>query len=142
MDISGSENPEPIKIPETMAELSQAEEAPEAEPFYISFARYNDKECQMDGMEPKMAKKTLRAIRDIGVRICDPSDFGSKLPKLEVKSILPSGEYKNLYKNLSDIIDLEIKEAKVDKNKGRLFFFIVDNVLYIIAAREAHYTTR
>src|ERR1035437_9973232 len=110
-------------IPSTVAEIPQLEEAPEAKPFLISFQRYNSKECQLDGMDNKMARKALQVLRDIGVNIKTEDDFKVQLPKLEVVPIENSGHYRCLYKGLMDLPDAEIKEAKIDRDKGRLFFF-------------------
>ena len=128
-------------IPLTAVEIPQPEEPPEAKPFLISFEKYNAKECQLDGMESKMAKKALKTIRDIGVNIKDESDFGKYLPKLEVVPIENSGDYRKLYKGLADMPDVEVKEAKIDRDKGRLFFFIVGKIFHIIAMRDSHYQT-
>src|SRR3989344_2311240 len=93
-------------IPETAAEIPQPAEAPEAKPVLISFERYNHIECQLDGMEGKIAKKALRVIRDIGVNIKTESDFRKHLPKLEVVLIGNNGNYRKLYKGLADLPDV------------------------------------
>lgn len=126
-------------IPETVTEISQTAEAPEVKPILISFERYNSKECQLDGMEGKMAKKALRIVRDVGVNIKAESDFKKHLPKLAVVSIENNGDYRKLYKGLADLPDVEIKEAKIDLDKGRLFFFMIDRIFHIVAIRDSHY---
>ena len=128
-------------IPETAVEISQSVEDPEVKPILISFERYNIKECQLDGMKGKMAKKAFRVVRDIGVKIKTESDFKKHLPKLEVVSIENKGDYRKLYKGLADLPDAEIKEAKIDLDKGRLFFFVIDRIFHIIAMRDSHYDT-
>ncbi|MDO8571601.1 MAG: hypothetical protein Q7R79_02895 [bacterium] len=129
-------------LPEAVAERPQSEEAPEVVPFLISFARYNKKECDIDGMDHKRAKKTLKTLRDIGVEIYSEEDFIAKLPKLKVSAIEPSGEYRRLYTGLTDFPDAEIREAKVDLDKCRLFFFIVNRLFYVVAVKDSHYNTR
>jgi hypothetical protein len=128
-------------IPATVTERPQPEEAPESKPILISFERYNPKECQLDGMENKMARKALQVLRDIGVNIKTESDFGKCLPKLEIAPIENSGYYRGLYKGLLDLPDVEIKEAKVDRDKGRLFFFLIERIFHVIAIRKDHYQT-
>jgi len=124
-------------IPPTVVEIPQPEEPPEAKPFLISFERYNTKECQLDGMDNKMARKTLQVIRDIGVNIKDESDFSKHLPKLAVIPIANNGDYRKLYKGLTDMPDVEVKEAKIDRDKGRLFFFLVGKIFHV----DSHYQT-
>jgi hypothetical protein len=128
-------------IPQDAPELPQPEEAPESKPILISFERYNSKECELDGMDGKMAKKAFRTLRDIGVNIKTETDFRECLPKLQIEPVENSGYYRGLYKGLSGLPDVEIKEAKFDLNTGRLFFFLVDRIFHVIAVREDHYQT-
>lgn len=128
-------------IPEIAAEISQTAEEPEAKPILISFERYNSKECQLDGMNGKMAKKALRIVRDVGVKIKTENDFKKHLSKLNVVSIGNKGNYRNLYRGLADLPDVEVKEAKIDMDKGRLFFFMIDRIFHIIAMKNSHYDT-
>ena len=128
-------------IPEIVAEVSQTAEAPEAKPILISFERYNNKECQLDGMDGKMAKKVLRVVRDVGVKIKTESDFKKHLSKLQIVSVGNNGDYRKLYKGLADLPDVEIKEAKIEMDKCRLFFFMIDRIFHIIAMRDSHYDT-
>ena len=132
----------PEVIPEIVAERPQAEEAPETRPLLISFARYNNKECDLDkGIDSKRARKALQILRDVGVNIFNISDFKNKLPKLQVMSINNSGDYRKLYSNLADLPDIEIQEAKIDRDKGRLFFFIVERIFHVVAVKDSHYET-
>jgi len=142
MAIPFPEKPREAVLPEIVAERPQTEEAPEVVPFLISFARYNRKECDIDGMDHKRAKKALKTLRNIGVEIYNEEDFGAKLPKLKVCAIEPNGEYRRLYTGLTDFPDAEIREAKVDLDKCRLFFFIVNRIFYVVAVKDSHYNTR
>lgn len=126
-------------IPPTATELPQPEEAPESKPILISFERYNDRECQLDGMDNKIARKALQVLRDIGVNIKTETDFKDHLPKLKVVPIENHGHYKGLYKGLIDLPDVEVKEAKIDRDKGRLFFFLIERIFHIVAIRGSHY---
>jgi len=131
----------PKNILEIIVERPQSEEAPETEPLLVSLARYNRKECQIDGMNPKIAKKALKAIRDIGVNIKTESDFSTKLPKLRVEPVDNDGDYRALYRGLTDVPDAVVQEVKLDLENARLFFHMVGNIFHIIAIRESHYDT-
>ena len=128
-------------IPPTATELPQPEEAPESKPILISFERYNDRECQLNGMDNKIARKALQVLRDIGVNIKTETDFKDHLPRLKVVPIENSGHYRGLYKGLMDLPDVEIEEAKIDRDKGRLFFFLIERIFHVVAIRESHYET-
>jgi hypothetical protein len=129
-------------IPEKVAEFSQKEESPELEPVLISFARYNSSECDLNnGIDNKRARKALQAIRDIGVEICAEDDFGCKLPNLEIIPIANQDDYRKLYKGLADLPDAVVQEAKIDKDKGRIFFLFIKRIFYIIAIGDSHYET-
>ncbi|MFH1170530.1 MAG: hypothetical protein V1704_03145 [Candidatus Vogelbacteria bacterium] len=128
-------------IPSTVTEITQLEEAPEAKPLLISFERYNSGECQLNGMEGKTARKAFQVVRDVGVNVKTEADFKKHLPRLEIVSIGNSGGYRKLYRGLIDLPDVEIKEAKINRDKGRLFFFLVDRIFHIVAIRNSHYET-
>lgn len=128
-------------IPITATEIPQTAEAPEVQPVFISFQRYNSNECELNGMDNKRARKALQIVRDVGVTVKTEADFHKYLPKLEIVSVQNNGAYRKLYKGLADMPDAEIKEAKIDRDKGRLFFFMVDRIFHIIAIRNSHYET-
>lgn len=136
-------NPEaqPENVLEVLAERPQAEEAPETEPLLISFARYNAHECEIDALETRSAKRALRTIRDIGVSIRNQADFASQMPLLEVAPIIDDGEYRALYRPLRDMPDVQVHEAKIERNAVRLFFYMVENIFYLLAIRQVHYRT-
>lgn len=122
-------------IPEDSAELPQLEDDPESSPFLISFAKYNEKECGIDNMDKKRARKALKLIRKVGLNIYSETD----LKDFELKSISPSGDYKKLYKGLP--WDIEIKEIFIDSDKGRIFFFTLQRIFYLISITDCHYNT-
>lgn len=128
------------QIPESSAVLDQSKEAPESSLTVLSFARYSKSQCQIDEMNNKEAKKSLKTIRDIGVSIRTETDFKTKLPKLRIERVLPNGDYSKLYKALPP--DIEVKEAKIDSDKCRLFFYMVDQMLFVLAIRKDHLNTR
>ena len=129
------------QIPLKSAELPQSDIEPELRPYLISFQRYNEKECQVDTMEPKVARKALKVVRDIGINIREEADFQSRLPKLTIAPVTDAGDYRDLFKGLRDLPDIDMKEAKVDNNTGRLFFFIINKIFHVVAIRDAHYDT-
>ena len=90
-------------------------------------------------MDNKIARKALQVLRDIGVNIKTETDFKDHLPKLKVVPIENNGHYKGLYKGLIDLPDVEVKEAKIDRDKGRLFFFLIERIFHVVAIRESHY---
>jgi|SRR3989344_360258 len=128
-------------IPITATEIPQTAEAPEVQPVFISFQRYNSTECELNGMDNKRARKALQIVRDVGVTVKTEADFHKHLPNLKIVSIQNNGAYRKLYKGLADMPDAEIKEAKIDRDKGRLFFFMVDRIFHIIAIKDSHYET-
>lgn len=129
------------QIPPESAELPQSDIEPELRPFLISFQRYSDKECQVDTMDTKVARKALKVVRDIGINIRNEDDFKSRLPKLTVAPVGDFGDYRALFKGLRDLPDVEMKEIKIERDKGRLFFFVIDKIFHVVAIRDSHYET-
>ncbi|MFA5932008.1 MAG: hypothetical protein WC793_01360 [Candidatus Paceibacterota bacterium] len=122
-------------IPENITQLPQREDDPESSPFMISLARYNEKECGIDNIDKKRAVKALKLIREIGVNTYSESDLRS----LKLKPVYPNGDYKKLYKGLP--LDIEIKELFIDSDKGRIFFFTLQKIFYLISITDSHYNT-
>ena len=104
--------------------------------FLISFAKYSDKECGINEIDNKRARKALKLLRDIGTSIRSEIDFQN----FKHKPISPSGDYKKLYRGLP--FDIEIKELFIDTDKGRIFYFTVQRILYLICVTDAHYNIR
>ncbi len=128
-------------IPFSVVEIPQPIEDPESKPLLISFEKYNCKECGLDSMDNKRARKALQIVRDVGIYVKTEDDFKKKLPKLEVIPIGNTGDYRKLYKGLADVPDVEIKEVKVDRDKGRLFFFLIDRIFHVVSITDSHYET-
>lgn len=122
-------------IPEIGTQLPQQDDDPESSPFLISMARYNEKECGIDNIEQKRARKALKLIREIGVNTYSESD----LKKLKLKPVHPIGDYKKLYRGLP--LDIEVKELFIDSDKGRIFFFVLQKIFYLISITDSHYNT-
>jgi hypothetical protein len=130
------------EIPFRSAEMPQTAIEPELKPYRISFERYNEKECEVEQLDNKLARKTLEAVRNIGINVKEDSDFGAKLPKLEIKSIRDDGDYRVLFRGIRDELpDIEMREVKIEKDSGRLFFYVIDRIFHIIAIRKNHYDT-
>ena len=130
------------QIPPESAELPPFLSEPELKPFLISFEKYSQKECEVDDLDNKLAKKALKAIRDVGTNIRKESDFSVHLPKLIVKSVLDQGDYRVLFRGIRDSLpDIEMKELKIENDSGRLFFYVVDRIFHIVAIRKNHYDT-
>jgi hypothetical protein len=120
-------------------------EAPEVTPYKISFARYKEKECQMDSMSGQNARATLKVFKDVGLYYTDEKNYWSKAGPIEIKHIVRGGDYGDLYRNLSE--DTELKEIKYKHDRKeidiRLFFFTleVERTFYLVAARHDHIDT-
>ena len=130
-------------IPPTVAELPQ-EDDPEILPFKISFAKYNRKECEIDGIDPDYAKAALTTLRDVGVYFTSEDAYAKQSIHSEIKYVNNDGDYGRLFKGMGDA---EIKEIKFQNQKkkvdGRLFFFTLEKerTFYLVAVRQNHYDT-
>lgn len=145
MDIPAPQIPiDATELPAEVAELPQRVEAPESVPLLISFADYKTKECGIQAIEGKRARKALYAIREVGMKLSSQEDFQNHkdLSKLTVKPVHDSGSYRDFYRGLRDSRpDIEIQEILIDADKGRLFFFIASNTFNIVAITDSHKET-
>lgn len=125
-------------ISQEVAELKTDEE-PEIKPFLISYLKYNNKLCEIDGSLIKNCqKKALMDLKIIGKDVVDFSDFqkyGIDAIPIEYK-----GEYKKIFNGLHE--DVEIFEHKL-QSTARIFYFInnVKRIFYIIAITQSHFET-
>lgn len=133
-------------IPQTAALLPEDAEAPEALPFKLSFARYNNKECEMNSMNGDCAKATLTILRDVGVFYISKDNYQKNEGNgVSIEHVIRDGDYKAVYQGLED--DVEVKEIKhKDDRKDvdlRIFFYTIEaeRIFYLIAARHSHYDT-
>ena len=109
----------------------------EGEKVYICFYYYKDKECQIKELDASPAKKALQRIRDIGK--LKALDFGSfNKGNLHIKKIERVGNYRKLYYELP--AEEELYEIDIS-NSGRIFFFMVQNVCYIVVIKNKHVET-
>lgn len=129
-------------VPATAALLPQDVEGPELRAYNISFAQYDRKDCQIDGMDPDNAKGALIILRDVGVHFTSKENFlGKTKSNVEIKNVARDGEYASLYKGL---VDEEIREIKYrNDNKDvdiRVFYYTLESekIFYLVATRHTH----
>lgn len=126
------------QIPLEVKEIPQYVEAPEANPYLISFAKYNDKMCELEILGNNKAKKAIEMFKLIGTKVRSTADFQRNyIDRIPVRY---EGEYKKLFNGLSP--DIELKELKLQQ-KSRIFYFDIepDRVIYIVAITENHLET-
>lgn len=131
-------NDEYSELPQDIAEIPQEIEVPEVNPYLISFARYNNKLCEIEGLGKNKGNKALTILKEIGTKVFSRVDF----QKCNIKTggIGNFGIYKKLYNGLGQ--DIEIREISL-QGTGRIFYFDIkpDRILYIVAIRENHFET-
>jgi len=128
------------ELPQTVAELPQEQEAPEAVPYVISFAKYNKKMCEISALSKNKARKIVETFKIIGTKIRSEADFQKySVDRIPVKC---EGEYKKLYKGLGSD-DIYLKEIKLQQD-ARIFYFDIEpeGRFYVIAIRENHLETK
>jgi len=121
-------------IPEAVAE-NIGNSDPEAQPFMISYQYYNDRECGLQNLGKNGPKKVLEHYRIIGS--CSTTrDFTRH--HIKAKSITNLGEYSKLFKHLPPDIDLL---ENIIQGVERYFYFVVDNIFYVVSISNSHYET-
>jgi hypothetical protein len=126
------------EIPKVVAELPQDTEAPEAIPYVISFARYNESMCEISELSSNKARKAIETLKIVGTKIRSEADFQryyvDRIP------IRREGEYKKLYRGLRD--DIDLKEIKLQQD-ARIFYFDIEpeRIFYVVAIRQNHLET-
>jgi len=126
------------EIPKKVAELEQDTEAPEARPYFISFAKYNDKLCEIDYLPKGKDRKALKILKEIGTKIFTKADFQRN--KIRNEAVAYTGDYKKLYNKFDE--GIEIRELFLSET-ARIFYFDIepDRVLYVVAITQNHYET-
>lgn len=126
------------EIPKTVAELPQETEAPEASPYVISFARYNERLCEINLLNSNKARRALEVLKAVGTRIRSTADF--QRHHIDQIPVRGEGDYRRLYNGLSG--DIELKEIKLQQN-ARIFFFDIEpeRKFYVIAITQNHFET-
>ncbi len=125
-------------IPKTVAELPQNTESPEAQPYLISFSKYNEKLCEISLLNNNKAKKTIKILKTIGTKIHSQADFQRN--HIDRIPVFCRGVYKRFFNGLGS--DIELKELKLQQN-ARIFYFDIEpeRTLYIVAITENHLET-
>lgn len=126
------------KIPQSAVEMPQEMEAPEATPYLISFAKYNNKLCEILNLGKNKGNKALSILKEIGTKVFSRVDFQKN--NIITEGIDNSGEYKKLYNGLGP--DVEIRELHL-QSTGRIFYFDIEpeRILHVVAIRENHLET-
>lgn len=125
-------------LPSTIKELPQETEAPEAIPYVISFARYNEDMCQISLLDSNKGRKAVDILKKVGTKIHSEADYQRNfIDRIPVRR---EGEYKKLYNGLGD--DIDLKEIKLQQN-ARIFYFDIEpeRKFYVIAITQNHLET-
>lgn len=124
------------KLSQIAKELPRDTEAPEAIPYVISFAKYNNKLCEISALGKNKGNKALLILKEIGTKIFSGADFQRN--NIKTNGIANSGEYKKLYNGLGP--DIEVRELSL-QGAGRIFYFDIEprGILYVVAIRENHF---
>lgn len=126
------------ELPQSVAEMPQEVEAPEANPYVISFAKYNDKMCELAQLGNNKAKRVIENMKTIGTKIRSTADYQRhNVDRIPVRC---EGEYKRLFKGLED--DIELKEIKLQQS-ARVFYFDIEpeRTFYVVAITDNHLET-
>ncbi len=126
------------EIPQSVAEIPQEIEAPEVSPYVISFAKYNEKLCEIEHLNSNKARKAVETFKAIGTKVRSEADFQRHhIDRIPVRG---EGDYKKLYSGLKD--DIELKEIKLQQD-ARIFYFDIepDRTFYVVAITQNHLET-
>lgn len=126
------------EIHQAVAEIPQEIEAPEANPYVISFAKYNEKMCELSLLNGNKAKKAIETLKTVGTKIRSTADYQKhSVDRIPVRY---EGEYKKLFNGLRD--DIELKEIKLQQS-ARVFYFDIEpeRTFYVVAITENHLET-
>jgi len=135
--VTASSN-EDSELPQDVAEMPQEIEAPEANPYLISFAKYNEKMCEISQLNNNKAKRFIETIKTIGTKVRSTTDYQRhSVGRIPVRY---EGEYKKLFRGLED--DIELKEIKL-QGKARVFYFDIEpeRIFYVVAVTNNHLET-
>ena len=126
------------QIPAKVAEYPDQLAAPEERPFLLSFARYNNKLCQIGDLQKNQGRRATELLKTIGNKLFSIKDF--HLQRVDCLPVKNEHGYTVLFSKLGP--DIEMKEAKL-QDTGRIFYFIhdADKVVYVVAIRHTHFET-
>lgn len=125
-------------LPRFVAELPQEGEELEANPYVISFVKYNEKMCELSLLGNNKAKKAIETLKTIGTKVCSSADF--QRHSIDQIPVRREGEYKKLFNGLRD--DIDLKEIKLQQD-ARVFYFDIEpeRTFYVVAITENHLET-
>lgn len=125
-------------IPQSVTEIPQEVEAPEANPYLISFAKYNDDVCEISELASNKARRAVESFKLIGTKIKSVADF--QRHSVDRLPVSKAGDYRKLFRGLED--DIELKELKLQQD-ARIFYFDIEpeRTLYVVAITNNHLET-
>lgn len=127
------------ELPQAIAELSLESEAPEVNPYVISFVKYNEKMCEIPNLDSNKARKAIETLKIVGTKIRSTADY----QRYHVGRVLVrnEGEYKKLYNGLAP--DADLREVRLQQ-EARIFYFDIESerTFYIVAITQNHLETR
>lgn len=125
-------------LPYGVAELPKDLESPEARPYVISFAKYNEDLCEISVLSSNKARKTVQTLKIIGTKIHSSADF--QRSNIDRLPIARKGDYIRLYRGLG--ADITVKEIKLQED-ARIFYFDIEpeRTFYVVAITENHFET-
>lgn len=126
------------QLPRAVAELPQDVQSPEANPYVISFAKYNERLCQINLLNSNKARRALETFKAIGTKIRSSADF--QRHHIDQIPVRGEGDYRRLYNGLGN--DIQLREIKLQQN-ARIFYFDIEpeRTLYVVAITENHFET-
>jgi hypothetical protein len=104
--------------------------------YLLSFYKYNNKVCGIDYLEKNGHKNALKTLVKIGQINCKDGELQkNNINKIRVEN---SHEYTKLFNKLHS--DVELFEHKLH-GKERMFYYIYENIMHIIAITSSHFET-
>lgn len=126
------------ELPQVVKEMPQEIEAPEAFPYVISFARYNEDMCEIPLLDSNKGRRAVDVLKKVGTKIHSEADYQrNSIDRIPVRR---KGEYKKLYNGLED--DIDLKEIKLQQD-ARIFYFDIESErkFYVVAITQNHLET-
>jgi hypothetical protein len=125
-------------LSQSVAEMTQEMEAPEADPYAISFAKYNDRACELSLLVGNKPKKVVESLKKIGTLVPSTADFQRQ--SIDRTAVRNQGAYRRLFRGFED--DIELKELKLQQS-ARIFYFDIEpkRTMYVVAITNNHLET-
>jgi hypothetical protein len=131
-------NQNSTEIPQIVAKNPREAEAPELNPYVISFVKYNESLCEISELNSNKARKALEIFKTVGIKIYSRADLQRNY--IDQIPVRREGDYMKLYNGLDD--DIDLKEIKLQQD-ARIFYFDIETerTFYIIAITQNHFET-